>query len=150
MYSEHVGWNRHRCGVTSDTVLWYDRIREMIVDAARVNNPRSVEEAVQFSLQISELCTVYARSGDNHHVPSRHQRPATDYMTDTPLDAVTLNRAPYLLPNHQPKPTTVQSVGEHPHHNDTARISPAPAKHSGELLACRQRPQSSHARTRLE
>lgn len=95
-------------------------------------------------LQISELRTVYARPGNYHHIPSRRQRPAVNDLANTPLGAVAINGAPYLLAHHQPKLTLVQPVRKHPHYNDTAEIRPTPAKHSGKLLACGKRPQSSH------
>lgn len=148
MYSEHVGWNRQRCGVTSEMVLWYHRIRATIISAMCAENARPLEELPQLPLNVSVLCTLNARPGDHHQVPSRRKHPNTYDMSNPPLDAVSFDRVPHFLPHDQTKATQAQAIMENPYRNQGSVAGPAPPEDCRELLARGQRPLSCHTRTR--
>ena len=146
MYSEHVGWKRHRCGVTSDTVLWYHRMTVINVGASCAEKTRSPEELLQLPLNVPVMCNLYARPRNHHQVPSRRQRTNANNVPDTALRAISHNGATDLPSYHKPQTTVAESIRADPQRNTGAIIRPAPTKHRSKLLTRGQRPLSAHTR----
>jgi len=97
-------------------VFWYVRTRAINAAATRVEYAGSDQELPQLAFQISVLCTPYARSGDNHHIPSQWHRPDIYCFTNPSLRAIALNCGPNLLTCNYAQTAPTQPVWKYSHH----------------------------------
>ena len=144
MYSEHVGWKRHRCGVTSDTVLWYARIAAITPAARRAEKPRLAEELFQLPLNVSVLCTLYACPGDHYNIPSRCKRPAVDDLSDPSFRAIPFDCSAHLLAYYEAEAARSEFIRNHAQYHHAPRKRAPTPKHRRELLVSRQRCEPAH------